>query len=419
MIPGDLASRLRMLGEAGFLNGEPNLAPLARIKAISGQLPDFTPGERIIAHLEAPRPDNTAQARIDGREVILALSPGVKAGDVLELVVTHVSPQAVLARLATNPAPLPPTPGETITTPQTSGPILSQAGRLISYLLAGPSGQAPEVTLSSTAQLLSARSDSAPLAASSSAPLLATPPGAPQDVPRLAGQLAQALGESGLFYEAHQARWLAGQTQASQLLQEPQGRLSPLLQLFGGKLPDAATLNQLVQDTIPKTSSSTPWMPGDGSMPAEDTPPPPALRFVSANESGPAGIPERLVPLVHQQLDSLATHQVSWQGQIWPGQMMEWEIEDPETQEREAGNPDEPAAHWNSTLRLTLPGLGQIEARLQLTPQGVALRLVSEDENTRQQLQRNAASLEEALAAANVPLTGLVAEVRRRGLLRL
>ena len=40
MIPGDLASRLRMLTEASFFSGEPTVAPLARVKGIPDQFPD-------------------------------------------------------------------------------------------------------------------------------------------------------------------------------------------------------------------------------------------------------------------------------------------------------------------------------------------------------------------------------------------
>jgi hypothetical protein len=44
---------------------------------------------------------------------------------------------------------------------------------------------------------------------------------------------------------------------------------------------------------------------------------------------------------------------------------------------RLATNDGEPEPYWNTTLRLTLPGLGGIEARLHLTPAGVAIRLIA------------------------------------------
>lgn len=345
MIPGDLAARLRMLTEASFFSGEPNVAPLARVKAISDQLPAFTPGQRVVANLQTAYPGNTYQARIDGREVTLALPQAANAGDTLELVVSHVTPRAVFATLAQ-----PTTSAGTAA----ATPALSQTGRLISFLLTGqPAAQ--------TAALNGGQ------------PLLAAAPQGPGDSALLASRLSSALEQSGLFYESHQARWLAGKLDTAALMQEPQGR---------NPTPAAA----------PATA------PG-----GTDTITPRA-----ANE-GLAPIPERLLPLVHQQLDAVATQNFVWQGQVWPGQTMEWEIEDPAADGRSG---DEPDQNWTSTLRLSLPRLGGVEARLHLTPAGVAMRLIADSDTTRQALAAAETRLADALAAADVPLTGLVAELR-------
>ena len=346
MIPGDLAARLRMLTEASFFSGEPNVAPLARVKAITDQLPAFTPGQRVIANLQTAYPGNTYQARIDGREVTLALPQAANAGDTLELVVSHVTPRAVFATLAQ------PT---TSTGTAAATPALSQTGRLISFLLTGqPTAQ--------TAALNGGQ------------PMLAAAPQGPGDSALLASRLSTALEQSGLFYESHQARWLAGKLDTAALMQEPQGR----------------------NPTPPATPATAP-----GGTETIATP-------RAANE-GLAPIPERLLPLVHQQLDAVATQNFVWQGQVWPGQTMEWEIEDPAADGRSGDEPDE---NWTSTLRLTLPRLGGVEARLHLTPAGVAMRLIADSDTTRQALTAAEPRLADALAATDVPLTGLVAELR-------
>ena len=346
MIPGDLAARLRMLTEASFFSGEPNVAPLARVKAITDQLPAFTPGQRVIANLQTAYPGNTYQARIGGRDVTLALPQAANAGDTLELVVSHVTPRAVFATLAQ------PT---TSTGTAAATPALSQTGRLISFLLTGqPAAQ--------TAALNGGQ------------PMLAAAPQGPGDSTLLASRLSTALEQSGLFYESHQARWLAGKLDTAALMQEPQGR-SPM---------------------PPATPAAAP-----GGTETITTP-------RAANE-GLAPIPERLLPLVHQQLDAVATQNFVWQGQVWPGQTMEWEIEDPAADGRSG---DEPDQNWTSTLRLTLPRLGGVEARLHLTPAGVAMRLIADSDTTRQALAAAETRLADALAAADVPLTGLVAELR-------
>ena len=346
MIPGDLAARLRMLTEASFFSGEPNVAPLARVKAITDQLPAFTPGQRVIANLQTAYPGNTYQARIGGRDVTLALPQAANAGDTLELVVSHVTPRAVFATLAQ------PT---TSTGTAAATPALSQTGRLISFLLTGqPAAQ--------TAALNGGQ------------PMLAAAPQGPGDSALLASRLSTALEQSGLFYESHQARWLAGKLDTAALMQEPQGR----------------------NPTPPATPATAP-----GGTETITTP-------RAANE-GLAPIPERLLPLVHQQLDAVATQNFVWQGQVWPGQTMEWEIEDPAAEGRST---DEPEENWNSTLRLTLPRLGGVEARLHLTPAGVAMRLIADSDTTRQALTAAEPRLADALAATDVPLTGLVAELR-------
>jgi hypothetical protein len=122
-------------------------------------------------------------------------------------------------------------------------------------------------------------------------------------------------------------------------------------------------------------------------------------------------LPERILPVVHQQLDALATHQYVWQGQAWPGQPIEWIIEDPEG-ERDGGEDNEAAPEWNTTLRLTLPRLGGVEAQLHLTAAGIALRMRAEDPYTIAALNRHGAELASALEAANLPLTGLLVEPR-------
>ena len=343
MIPADLASRLRMLTEASFFSGEPTVAPLARVKAISEQLPAFVPGQRIVATLQTAQPGNTYRARIADHDFTLALPQAANAGDTLELVVSHVTPRAVFATLAEPTA----APG----TGSATAPALSQAGRLISFLLTGqPAAQ--------TAALNGGQ------------PMLASAPQASGDSVVLANRLGAALGQSGLFYESHQARWLAGKLDTAALLQEPQNRSAPTL----------------------------PAQPAEGSTTA-----------ARGLTEGLAPIPERLLPVVHQQLDAVATQNFVWQGQVWPGQTMEWEIEDPAADGRSG---DEPDQNWTSTLRLTLPRLGGVEARLHLTPAGVAMRLIADSDTTRQALAAAETRLADALAAADVPLTGLVAELR-------
>ena len=361
MIPSDLAARLRMLNEASFLSGEPNVSPLARVREIPANLPEFLPGQRIVAKLQqGSGQDNTFKALVEGRSVTLALPQSSTVGDSIELVVSHVTQGTVFAALANPAASAAATAANT--------PALSQTGKLISFLLTGQPAQ--EAT-----------------SLNGGKPLLPTAP-QPGDAGALASRLGAALEESGLFYESHQARWLSGQIDTASLQREPQGKetAAPALANRAASSASAATA---------------------AAEAAESTGPLP-LQPRASDTAAP--IPERILPLVHQQLDAIATQHLVWQGQVWPGQNMEWEIEDPA---REGSPQEEDAeAYWNTTLRLTLPNLGGVEARLHLTPAGIAMRLVTDEQSTVTAMEAARQRLADALDAANVPLTGMVAELK-------
>lgn len=363
MIPADLTSRLRMLTEASFFSREPpEVGAPSAVKPIAGDLPEFLPGQKIIATLHEARDNGLFRAQVDGKQVNLSLQgTSAKTGDVLNLVVTRATPTTVIATLAS-------------AAPDTASTSLSQTGRLISFLLTGQPAPKP-----------------ASLAANQ--PLLQAPPTSGQ---ALAPLLKQALAESGLFYESHQARWLSGATDASTLMREPQGRTPPAPAANSATSPASTTL-----------SASQPAASETGEAAAN------AAQRAEANATPPprqaAPIPDRLLPVVHQQLDALATNHYAWQGMAWPGQKVEWDIDDP------AGNPDQGGsdaeqAGWRSSLRLTLPKLGTVEARLHLTDSGVSLHFVAE-ENAAEPLRSGRVALAEALAGAKVPMTGMSVEL--------
>lgn len=440
MIPSDLAARLRTLTEASFFDSDPPIQGPARVREIQARLPELAPGQQFTATLQRALPDGTFQAVVAGRSYTLALNHSAKPGDTLELVVTKSAAQTVFAQLA-NPA-------ATANTAPSSGAALSATGRLISFLLTGQPAPQP-------AQLASGQ------------PLTQAPP--TQNGAQLAPALRQALAQSGMFYESHQAKWLSGKFDLTQLKQEPQGRqvqagaTGPLAggaQPAPGMPPGMAPREGLLQTLFRATGIATaPAEPADdtaaagtrpatttaSATPASPTTPgqtaTPLARGASTANPGAAGmaaaddangqrpadsqqnassalrtpvIPERLLPIVHQQLDALGTQTYIWHGQAWPGQAVQWEIEDPTRERDEQGN-EAPAQEWNTTLRLTLPTLGGIEARLHLTPAGVALRLMADDPETVEALQAAKARLDAALEAAALPLTGFLAEQRHDG----
>jgi len=381
MIPADLAARLRTLTEASFFDTSPPVAGLQRAREIQALLPELQSGQRFFATLLRTLPDGTFRAVVAGQQMTLALNTSAKAGDTLELEASRITPQAVFARVISHDA--------AAATASSAQPALSQTGRLISFLLTGQPSPPP-----------------ANLAGNQ--PLLNAPPasGAP-----LVPLLRQALGQSGLFYESHQAEWVLGTRDSASLQREPQAQAQAGSHAAAGGRPASAPGSGPAQaGAAPAAAAGSGQAAAAGGDEREQA----ALR-AAGEEAAPlrstvnAPIPERLLPLVHQQLDALASHQYVWQGQAWPGQPMEWIIEDPE---RDGGDGEPAEQGWNTTLRLTLPRLGSIEAHMHLTAAGVALRLRSDDEASIIALDADAAALAEALEAAGLKLTGLVVERR-------
>lgn len=386
MIPADLAARLRLLNEASFFDTEPPVPGLQRAREIQSRLPELLPGQRFHATLQRTLPDGSFRAVVAGREMTLALNTSAKAGDTLELEVERLGHRSVFARVLNVDGA-----NAALSSAQ---PSLSQTGRLISFLL---TGQPPPAA----AQL------------AGSAPLIR---GQAVQGSQLAPLLRQALAQSGLFYESHQAEWVLGSRDTASLLREPQAQASPAA---AGRPEQGASPAPVGRS--PTAGAGTPSAAAGSARGAD-----PAATAAAATraessahllaEEAPASraqpIPERLLPLVHQQLDALATQQYQWQGQVWPGQMMEWLIEDPGSdEERAEGSADEAAERdWNTRLRLQLPRLGTVEAHLQLTAAGLALRLRASSAAGVQALDQGAAALASALEAVDLPLSGLVVE---------
>ena len=116
-------------------------------------------------------------------------------------------------------------------------------------------------------------------------------------------------------------------------------------------------------------------------------------------------MPEELRPLVQQQLDAAASQRMAWHGEVWPGQTLNWEIEP--DQHRTGDDPANSERGWTTSLRLVTPRLGEIDARLSLTPQGARITLATPTDTSAANLKDAAPALEKSMAAAGVPLLAL------------
>ncbi|ALE56205.1 flagellar hook-length control protein FliK [Paraburkholderia sp. RL17-368-BIF-A] len=309
----------------------------------------------------------------------------------------------------------------------------------------------------------------APNLASNAAASAATANVAAAQVPvaALAAALAQTVGDSGLFYEAHLAQWLSGQRSPETLAGEAQNKLvaaSAQLPLnWGSAAGDASSAaagagagakpgmgaapNGAADGAAPNAgnfansanaANANAGMSAGRAMPSIDTAH--AARFAagevlasslsdlngqsthaglhnaasaaadgsSQQTAQAAAVHPATVPLVRQQLDLLATGQFRWTGEAWPGAKLDWTIEqDGDEWDRSGGGTaSEEDQPWRTRLTLSLPTLGTVDAELTLTGMRLVAR-VQASPGGAARLAMQGEGFRQRLAAAGIQLHGL------------
>jgi hypothetical protein len=115
-----------------------------------------------------------------------------------------------------------------------------------------------------------------------------------------------------------------------------------------------------------------------------------------------------LATLVDRQLDAVGTRQIAWSGPLWPGQTLDWRIEERVDADAhaEGGVAGTGTAVWSSRLRLNLPHLGEVDARIDLS--GGAVRLaIDADAFGAGAMRSGQAALRDALQARGLPVVDL------------
>ncbi|WP_265948199.1 flagellar hook-length control protein FliK [Dechloromonas sp. A34] len=363
MLPPDVASSLRLVLPDQQAATNAQTQPVASSQKIADVLSNLVPGQRILAEIQALLPNGSYRAVVAQRDVTLALPFSAKAGDTLELEVTESDGKLTLAFVA-NRSDNTAKPGQ-----ESVATTLSPTGKMIGDLMGGIDGEGK-------------RAPPAPL--NGSQPLVESMPKTAAD---LAPILKQALTQSGMFYEAHQARWVAGELPTDALKNEPQGKLSTLQTQVTGDAASAKSSGAANADALAIN---------------------PAAAARSEAASGNP-VPRELAPLVHQQLDGLATQNFAWQGQVWPGQQMRWEIG--EDLDNSPSSGDQEAQRWQTRLKLSLPLLGDIDVALNLRAGGeVSITLTADSDTSEASLRDGAQQLRRQFDAAGLNLTNLVVQ---------
>lgn len=370
MIPADVASRLQTQ-----VTADTSLRPAAPVKDVSDRLSDLVAGQRVMAQIQAVLPNGTYRALINQRDVTLALPFSARSGDSLELLVTESDGKKALAVVSHREAQSGKTTGESVSA------TFSRTGQFIAQLLGDGTKTAERLTL----PLLNGNK-----------PISNAPPQSASDILPM---LKQALSESGLFYESHQSKWVEGQYSKEALLREPQGKLSsaPATQPSPAPgQPDAAVRANMPMHPSPNQAASTFVEMDTTRSPAkEPTQTQSTQQFIAPQTQG----------IVQHQLEALATQHFAWQGQVWPGQEMRWEIE--EDGKGRGQDSEEATERWQTRLNLRLPTLGGVNAQIQLRGDQIILAISVDNPETSTLMQRESENLRRQMLNAGLLIASL------------
>ncbi|GGC99836.1 flagellar hook-length control protein FliK [Undibacterium terreum] len=171
---------------------------------------------------------------------------------------------------------------------------------------------------------------------------------------KMADTLKQTISSSGLFYESHVADWAEGKRPLNDLMREPQAQI-------GKALGNDADMNGV-----------------NGAKGTE------------------------LAQMVNLQLNTLEQQRIVWQGNLLPGQPMEWEVT--RNTEKNKSQQTEPEQSWQSTVRFELPHLGAIAATINLHGEHLQIFVRTDSESSATALQEHAVTLAQALKQAGAQL---------------
>lgn len=359
-------------------------------KEVSDRLTQIAIGRQLQAEVLSLFEDGTFLVRVADTAARMSLPVGTKVGDSLSMVFVAKDPRPTF-----------------LLTAQEGGSAqanLSSVGRLVNQLV-----QEAQDHGSSTA--IQPR-----------APLLLSP--AMLKPETVASVMRESVEFSGLFYESHMHEWISGSRPLADVQREPQAQFPAP----PPKIPASLPVHELAQLDLAKLSASMKEL-GDGAhvlvklireaqaqaqmqvQPQGQLQAGAATQMAgtSATDAMVISQPQQPLPdiqpeaatIINQQLNVLEHQRVQWQGELWPGMRMEWEISE-DKQGRHA--PDTPESSWSSKVRFSLPTLGDISATIRLAGDRIHMQIDTADDNVAGVLRIESSALADALAAAGSPL---------------
>ncbi|MRR53171.1 MAG: flagellar hook-length control protein FliK [Deltaproteobacteria bacterium] len=208
----------------------------------------------------------------------------------------------------------------------------------------------------------------------------------------LATSLRNALSFSGLFYESHLLQWHVGERLLSDIQKESRLRQMTMAKMAndpaaGENLPAGPAPPDGRKDLLAQVLQNDELPDNRGNITA------PAEQLASA--------------LLREQVETLLSGVFHWQGSVWQDQEMSWNVE------KHAGDSDQEGEQsWKTSIRLTLPNLGEVSATLVSSDEGIKGRITTDSKATKNVMQKEMAGLEENLAGAGLTLISMAIEER-------
>lgn len=208
--------------------------------------------------------------------------------------------------------------------------------------------------------------------------------GPPLDSTQVGRMLQQGLRESGLFYESHLTRWFGGEYHLEDILREPQGQLSHL------KQPAA-----VLQQTAPQAEALARAGIKTGSMEVMEE----MVKQAGVTRHQEVVADQRTLSVVQEQLKAMQSGQMVFRGDLFPGQKMEWSVAERDARRNKEGRRER---CWDTALKLDLPKLGAVSARLTLDGSRVSVEIKTVDATSAGFLDAGRPALMEQLQAAGL-----------------
>ncbi len=286
------------------------------------------------------------------------------------------------SRAATQPGHLGPDPG--LADHESARPLEGGAARTVTNASGGrwpapagivlplSTGAEEHVSLGPLARVLASLAPQ--LGAAATAVPLASIDALVAEPARFATALAHTVRNSGVFYESHLRDWVEGRIPFEAIRAEPRAQ------------------------TVGHLSAASPEPPTEKAAISA-----PARLAGSLIEAGNLLLKPEAVTVA--QLRCAESNEMHFSIQIWPGQSAQMLLRVPERAARQGhAAPQEPVTPGAGVLKMHLPILGQLEARIQTSGAEVRVTLSTSDPAVARRLRGAAPSLTDGMTSASLNL---------------